>query len=148
MPPVIRPKFSIGQRLHVIHTADVSQPIPCPTCDEVGTVVITGETFTCPRCKGRKMADRRVRRWHICDSFTVAKLAVEVIGDGEERYDGPGPRLYIHYMAGLSGTMHYEEQCFPSREDANRRCDTLNGLEEYEVIRSRAATVEETGSIP
>jgi hypothetical protein len=139
--PVISPKFALGSRVFCISRGQLSQPFPCPTCAEVGTVQLSGETFTCPKCKGRKAADRTVSRWHFSDSFVVGNIGVRLTSlSNYSEYE-----IHISYMLSTSGTVWPEEVCFASREEADEQCARLNADGAPYLHGGRVPTSEEAG---
>ena len=48
----IETKFKLGDEVVYVTTQPVSRKVKCFTCKQTGSVLIQGEQFVCPKCKG------------------------------------------------------------------------------------------------
>jgi len=126
-------KYGIGETVCSIRQRSVERPpVACPACED-GHVLLRGEKYQCPSCKGTAKVQARAFGWVTGDEGTVGQVEVEyAIGRGNrygEDYPDGEYFAFVKYMMNTSGsgTIYPEPDLFPSRKEAQAECDRRNG---------------------
>jgi len=129
--PFPAPKFSLGQSVVVISSLWCTRKSRCFPCDATGRILVRGESFVCPKCKGARFHDDHAGHKHvIVNEGRIGKITVESTDPVYLRDDCSPPPTRISYMLSStgvgSGALWYEEALFLTRDEAQAACDRLN----------------------
>jgi hypothetical protein len=132
-------KYDMGQRVASIMTATVDHPpVKCPACED-GTVLLCGERYQCPNCKGKKTIQATGRGWvvGVCGRIGSVEIEHRIVTehtsfdyDEDEIEEGQAVTRtsYMLDETGIgSGSIYPERRLFSSREEAQAECDKRNG---------------------
>jgi hypothetical protein len=133
-------KYDIGQAVFsIIRTSVERPPVACPACED-GHVVLAGERYQCPSCKGKKTVQARAYGWIVSDAGTVGSIQVEHHMARGHSYGEDYPDeewiTFVKYMFNTSGSggVYDEPNLLPSRDEAQAECDRRNRF-----VRAEAA---------
>lgn len=131
----IKTKLSIGDPMYIIEASEYDKPITCSGCGGTGKINLqNGKQYKCPECYGRGYFENKVKKeWRIFDDRTpdsllhiygrpVGEIKVEVHQDGRKK----NPTIKTIYTPRGVGNFFYEENVFPTIEDAQTECDKRN----------------------
>ncbi len=126
----IETKFDLNQSVFIIQRYGSNEFLSCEKCKGVGIKVIDGCGFTCNKCIGLGGQYEWVAEsWNIINEFSskIGKISVELY---TKKYTSEKSRTtYMVEFSGVgSGTFHYEENVFATKEDALSECDNRNKL--------------------
>jgi hypothetical protein len=113
--------------------------VPCGFCGAKGRVTgADGKSRMCPECYGRcGHTEHRPQEWLVKGQLTIGQVGVKITGeykaDQDSMFDNYGSQKYERkeeYMCretGIrSGSIHYVETLWPTKEEAQAECDRLN----------------------
>lgn len=125
------PLFSLGQEVVVISSTWCTRKVRCFPCDATGSILVRGEQFICPKCKGARVFDEHAgHKYTIVNRGRIGKITVEFTDPRYLNNCAEKQPVKISYMLSCtgvgSGTVWYEPFLFLSREGAQARCDELN----------------------
>lgn len=141
--PMIQPKYSIGQSVIGVHVSWLETKVQCPDClgQKEWTVSLpSGEVFQhdCQTCRQGWFSTGIVSDWGDKARFqnlTIGSVRIDTAADK--------PVSYMCIETGIgSGTVHYEETLFATKEEAERyaemELERVRGLRHAEELKQRA----------
>lgn len=123
----IRTKFNLGDDVFPIRKDQRREYAVCPECDGIGSATTTkGKQVACPGHCGwgapfGKIVTEYKEHWIVDVCFVVKKISSETFSA-----DLAMSRPEITYMAGASGWVVPEDQCFATHEEARAECEKRN----------------------
>lgn len=116
-----RTKFNVGDKVWIIQRNNYIYE-NCDICENTGAVKIKGKEFLCPECRGERKKIYKVN-WDVTEEAREIKEII--IKKLENR------PLKISYFC-LDKSNHYiieihDEDCFATKEEAQKECDKRNG---------------------
>ena len=128
---IIETKYSLGDEVWPIWRGRREVRTPCPMCGGVGWLEINSINEQCPLCYGRC----HIISWEP-EAWLLREFGCAVVGRVDAtiyapkhrpKYDDNGPISYMLTETGIgSGQIWYEQDLFPSREEALAACDIRN----------------------
>lgn len=115
----IETRYNLGDTVWHLRTWNARKAITCPLCSGAGKVQIgeTDRTTYCPDCNTRG----RITTTEQQTSAEISRLTI-----GQVRAEVSGAHTVVEYMAhetGVgSGSIYYEPDFYPTREDAEQAC--------------------------
>jgi len=130
----IKTKFSLNDKVFVIHKTVTSRFITCKACNGQGRIIQNGCEFLCASCQysGGRYEDVSPK-WQIAfENTKVGKVYVEMY---YEKYYKINPKTRdreIKYMVEASGigtgTLWMENEVFATEEEALEECKKRNAI--------------------
>lgn len=127
----IKTKFNFGDRVYPIYLGDQPYTEKCSVCEGTGKVTLGGKQFDCPEsgCWGAGIIYRSKNTgWftskELSESFVVQKIGVELHNPNNKKHSHN--RSWTYVMAANSGNMLDENNCFISKEEAEKECIKRN----------------------
>ncbi len=126
----IETKFNVGDVVYVCKNNSTYEEEQCKICEGTGVVILKGESFCCPQCKGNKLTRTKKVARFIPVKRTIRKVIVSV------SENNGNSQIYTRYETKTHGNRdrsvaEYKNIMFVTKEEAEYRCKELNG----EIIR-------------
>ena len=142
---IIQSKFNLGDKIYRLGRLYIDHPTKhpneCNICSSTGRVTIDGESFCCPKCKGKVEVetDYSVTHYHrgepSMDAYTIGQISARVQKN----------KIEIQYMCketGIgSGRIYNEDECFATYEEAILATDKENFKYQQEEIAKYGHTL-------
>ena len=131
----IKTKFNLGQRIQCILQGIENIEEKCLICEGKGFFFYKEKKIYCQECGGEGSTIKHLpAKWYVpkgfdnveWSNFVIQKIGVEMYNSKNKKMSDYKDRIY--YMAGNSGTMWNENNCFASIEKAQAECDKRNGV--------------------
>lgn len=117
----IRTKFDVCDKVWVIqHNNYIYED--CDICENTGAVKIKGKEFLCPQCRGERKKICKVN-WSVTEETREIK---EIIIKKLENRSLKISYFYLHKSGHYIVEIH-EEDCFATKEEAEKECERRNG---------------------
>lgn len=127
----IKTKFNFGDRVYPIYHGKEDYREECPICKGKGTVFLVEKHYDCPGegCYGNGYVNKcRDSKWftskELSDSFVIQKIGIELHNPNNKKHSHN--RSWTYVMAANSGNMLDENNCFISKEEAEKECIKRN----------------------
>jgi RecJ-like exonuclease len=126
----IQTRLSLGDRFYYIGYNSFIGQETCRACDGEGKIYFKdGSSDYCPKCYGKGHIETYGKEnWHVLNNNPadldydrpVGKITVEITG-GKRKQD-----VKIAYSPLKMGNYYYEENCFPTLDEAEKECKKRN----------------------
>lgn len=126
----IETKFDIGDKIIEILSTTFTKRESCPVCNGTGNIFIKnyGEQC-CPKCYGKGYEQIYGQEaWRIADADdNYGEFYSRPIGRIEIKIEGKrSPNIEVYYMRKNTGNKVNENNCFQTKEEAQKECDKRN----------------------
>ena len=112
----IRTKFKVGDVVYTINENYEAQT--CKICEGKKTVRIKNMEFGCPHCNALGVTQDKIV-WTVEDEIRISAIRTYNLEENVE----------IRYFDYKQDVVAYEENCFATKEEAEKECDKRNGKE-------------------
>lgn len=124
---MLAPKYKLNQIVYTVCQVDdyENRHVECDVCNSTGTVHIDGKgDYNCPKCRGDTRKICIGRKFRKRSSGHVGKIQTEEYASKyKHRWDCKSNIRYMIDSTGVgSGTFYYENEVFPSEEEADDFC--------------------------
>ena len=137
----IKTKFSINQKVFIIHQDYAKKWVTCGFCGGKGNIIgVNGSDHSCPECWGDGGKNQVIGlAWMPMGEFTIGRVQTTIINiTSDGMFDNIGHYVegedkqetdYMVYEKGVgSGYVFKEHDVFASLEEANTECAKRNAV--------------------
>lgn len=139
----ITTKYNLGQSVFTVRRDFATRIIKCRACENTRKVTIREVEYVCPKCHGTANSKEHCgQKWFVWEKGEIGKIDYEITAGKYASSNSNMPRYFsdeqlaaadeiqIRYMIDAtgvgSGTLWEEEDLFPTREEAQAKCDAEN----------------------
>ena len=114
-------KFKVGDKVYPIISNSKSEQVPCPICDQTGSIDYRHHRLTCPECNGRKFVWKKNSTWEPGKASKVAEINIRVTKISCVLKEPTRNEQYYY------GQRSFDiNDCFKTLDEAVDACDARN----------------------